>query len=311
AGEHTGFVVVHDHAGGACLDGGVVLLGEGALTANDQRGLSLGVVLELITLGQAGPAQVDQLIGLAGGRWFLGVVHRHERNVLTAGHGPCGGGHDVAVVVGGDPDDVFSQARCSGGVHTGITLVADGGDDDHACVDEVVGCGRGAVLRPGVGWADAHGEQGQGLFHGGDHDVRVGGAGAAEDLVGTDLDAGCHTGHFTLGPDDPGHVRAVAVAVLWVLVRFGDVAVGVARVEVVTDEVVPGDHAFVGKVPTAQVRVGVVHTGVHDGHTQVLPGEAEFVLCDVGTGHGQGGVEVGNVLLDLGDLVPNDGMDGG
>ena len=48
AGEHTGFIVVHDHAGGACLDGGVVLLGEGALTANDQRGLSLGVVLELL-----------------------------------------------------------------------------------------------------------------------------------------------------------------------------------------------------------------------------------------------------------------------
>src|SRR5699024_8473043 len=139
----------------ACLDGGVVLLGEGALTANDQCGLPLGVVLELVTLGQAGPAQVDQLIGPAGGRWFLGVVHRHERDVLTAGHGPCGGGHDVAVVVGGHPDDVFSQARCPGGVHTGVALVADGGDHDHAFVDEVGGCGGGGVRRPGVRGARA------------------------------------------------------------------------------------------------------------------------------------------------------------
>src|SRR5699024_12463965 len=94
---------------------------------------------------------------------------------------------------------------------------------------------------------DAHVEHvhvvGQGLLHGGDHDVRIGGAGAAEDLVGTDLDAGGNTGQLTLGPDDPGHVRAVAVAVLLVLVRFGDVVVVVARVEVITDDAHYGAHS--------------------------------------------------------------------
>ncbi len=316
AGEHAGQVVVDHDTGGAGVDGGVVLLGEGAFAPHHQRGLAGGVAFEFVARGQTASADVDEFVALARGGRQGRVPHLHVGDGLTALGDLGGGGADVGVVVGGDPDDVGAQPGSPGRVQAAGALVADGGDHDHALVDEVVGGDGGRVLRPGVRRADAHVEHvhvvGQGLFHGGDHDVGGGGAGAAEDLVGAEDDVGGHTGDLPLGADDAGDVGAVAVAVLRVVVGGGGVGVRVPGVVVVADEVVAGHHALGGELSgAAEVRVGVVDPGVHDGDAEAFAGDAEFALDDVGAGHAQRGVHLGGAVVQVGDLVAHHGVDGG
>src|SRR5699024_12667302 len=98
----------------------------------------------------------------------------------------------------------------------------------------------------------------------------------------------------TAGADVTGHVRAVPVAVVRVVVRLRLRLVrraGGIGVVVVPDEVIPLGHPLGREArplsAATQVRVVVVHTGVQDAHLDTFTGVSELALHDVRTGHRQ------------------------
>ena len=167
---------------------------------------------------------------------------------------------------------------------------------------QLAGDRGGRVLRPGEGRADAHVDYlhavGERALHRGDHDVRLGGAVAAEDPVGaeghTGRDAGDARRVVGLRADDAGDVRAVAGAVHRVVVGSGHRGRR-RRVVGIANEVVAVRDAAVGSdlVASAEVRVLIVESGVDDADPYARAGIAELRLRHVGAGHGERGGQLG------------------
>ena len=76
----------------------------------------------------------------------------------------------------------------------------------------------------------------------------------------------------------------MAIAVIWKWIGSGDRVVGrgsVVGVEVIAHEVPAHSHAAAGSETTAQVRMVVVDTCVHDGDLHAFAGETKLALRDV------------------------------
>ena len=296
---------------------------EGAGAAVDDHGLAV------LGLGQRG-AGVQRIAGdQRVGRTRLGcrgAGRGHVGDLRATGGGDVVG-HVLQVVDRADGDHVVRDAGGAARERAGGAGVALRDDDDHAGVDEAVGELRRRVAGPGLQrGAEAHVDDvhavGVGVLHGLHDDLGIGGAVAAEDAVGAELDVGGHAGDaLTVGADDAGDVRAVAAAVVGPLVRNGGVdgrvvaggVVGVAHVVVALDDpLVREVGRLVVDAGAAQGGVVVVDAGIDDADLDARAGEAEFVVGDVRTGHRAGlvderlDVELLSRLLHL-----RDGVDAG
>src|SRR5690606_9140473 len=118
-------------------------------------------------------------------------------------------------------DGVRADAGGAAGEQAVGAGVADGGDDDDTLAGQCVGGAGGRVLGPGgEGRADGQVDHVHLVLerhlHRLEHDRSSGGAPAAEDAVGADGGVGSHTHDLATGGGDPGHVGAVALAVVGV-----------------------------------------------------------------------------------------------